>query len=87
MGATAFGGGGVTVCGCFSFICKLDLHILQSNLNGVAYHDNVLNAHVVPNFDNHPLAERPIIMNDNANPHRARIVRELRQKGTIDTFL
>jgi hypothetical protein len=62
-------------------------HILQSNLNGVAYHDNVLNAHVVPNFDNHPLAERPIIMNDNANPHRARIVRELRQKGTIDTFL
>ena len=34
-GTTVFSGGGVTVWGCFSFNCKLDLHVLQSNLNGV----------------------------------------------------
>jgi transposase len=35
-GTTAFGGGGVTVWGCFSFNCQLDLHVLQGNINGVA---------------------------------------------------
>ena len=29
---------------------------------------------------NHPLADRPIFMDNNARPHRARIVRELRQQ-------
>jgi hypothetical protein len=33
--------------------CKLDLHILQGNLIGVAYRENVLNAHVVRHIDNH----------------------------------
>ena len=67
-GTTAFGGGGVTVWGCFSFNCKLDLHVLQGNINGVAYRDNVLSTHVVPYFDNHPLADRPIFMDDKARP-------------------
>ena len=55
MGTTAIGGGSVTVC--FSLHCQLILHVLQGNLNGVAYHDNVLNAHVVLHFYNHPLAD------------------------------
>ena len=59
MGTAAFGGGGVTVWGCFSFNCKLGLQVLQGNLNGVAYRDNVHNEHVVPHFDNHPLADMP----------------------------
>jgi hypothetical protein len=29
LGTTAFGGGGVTVWGCFSFDCKLDLYVLD----------------------------------------------------------
>jgi hypothetical protein len=57
MGTTAIGGGSVTVCKCFSLHCQLILHVLQGNLNGVAYHDNVLNAHVVLHFHNHPLAD------------------------------
>jgi hypothetical protein len=45
----------ITVWECFSFNCKLDLHVLQGNLSDVAYRDNALSSHVVPHFDNHPL--------------------------------
>jgi hypothetical protein len=34
LGTTAFVCGGVTVWGCFSFDCKLDLYVLDGNLNG-----------------------------------------------------
>jgi hypothetical protein len=86
MGTPPLGGGGVAVCGFFLYNCKLDLHVLQGNFNCVAYRDNVLNAHVVPHFDNHALADRPIFMDDNAKLHIARIVREFRQQEAIDTF-
>ena len=48
MGTTAFGGGDVTVWGCFSFDCKLDLYVLDGNLTGQKYRDNVLAPRVVP---------------------------------------
>jgi hypothetical protein len=66
---TAFGGGGVTVWGCFSFDCKLDLYVLDGNPIGQKYRDNVLAPCVVPYFDNHALADRPMFMDDNARPH------------------
>ena len=50
LGTTAFGGGGVTVLGCFSFDCKLDLYVLDGNLTGQKYCDNVLAPRVVPPF-------------------------------------
>ena len=56
LGTTAFGGGGVTVWGCFSFDCKLDLYVLDGNLTGQKYRDNVLGPRGVPHFDNHALA-------------------------------
>ena len=59
-----FGGGGVNVLGAL-LNCKLDLHVLQG-----VYRDNVLNAHVVPHFENH-----------HARPHRTRIVREFYSKN------
>ena len=52
MGITAFG---ETVWRCFSFNCKLDLRVLQGNLNGIAYRHNMLNAHIP-----HLLADRVI---------------------------
>ena len=67
LGTTAFGG-------CFSFDCKLDLYVLDGNLTGQKYRDNVLAPCVVPHFNNHALADRPMFMDDNARPHRARIV-------------
>jgi hypothetical protein len=42
LGTTAFEGEGVTVWGCFSFDCKLDLYVLDGNLTGQKYRDNVL---------------------------------------------
>jgi hypothetical protein len=48
LGTTAFGGGGVTVWGRFSFDCKLDLYVLDGNLTGQKYRDNVLAPRVVP---------------------------------------
>ena len=63
--------------GCFSFDCKLDLYVLDCNLTGQEYRDNVLASRVVPHFDNHALADRPMFMDDNARPHRARIVQHI----------
>jgi hypothetical protein len=39
LGTTAFGGGGITVWGCFSFDCKLDLYVLDGNLTEQKYRD------------------------------------------------
>ncbi|NYT47344.1 MAG: hypothetical protein H0A75_06960 [Candidatus Methanofishera endochildressiae] len=81
LGTTAFGGGGVTVWGCFSIDCKLDLYVsLDGNLTGQKYRENVLAPRVVPHFDNHALADRPMFMDDNARPHRARIVQHYLQQ-------
>ena len=53
------------VWGCISHDCKLDLVTIQSNLTGDQYIRDVLQP-VVPHFDNHPLATRPVYMDDNA---------------------
>ena len=39
-----------------------------------------------PHFDNDPFADRPIFIDDNTIPHRARVVRECRQPKTTYTF-
>ena len=39
MGTTAFGGGGVTVWGCFSLNCKIDLYVIDGTLRGQKYRD------------------------------------------------
>ena len=86
MGTTAFGGGGVTVWGCFSFDCKLDLYVLDGNLTGQKYRDNVLAPRVVPHFDNHALTDRPMFMDDNARPHSSRIVQHFLQHEAVQTI-
>jgi len=70
VGTTAFGGGGVTIWGRFSLNCKLDLYVPDRTLTGQKYHDKILRPLIVPHFDGHPLASRPILMDDNAKPHR-----------------
>jgi hypothetical protein len=86
LGTTAFGGGGVTVWGCFSFDCKLDLYVLDGNLTSQKYRDNVLASGVVPNFDNHALADRSMFMDDNARPHRARSVQHYLPQEAVQTI-
>ena len=46
----------------------------------------MLEPSVVPHFDNHTLASRPIFMDDNATPHRARAVAEYLQANAIETL-
>jgi hypothetical protein len=46
----------------------------QLRLTGDQYTRDVLQPVVVPHFDNHPLATRPVHMDDNARPHRSRAV-------------
>jgi transposase len=84
VGTTAFGGGGVTVWGCFSLTCKIDLYVLDGTLTGQKYRDEILRPLVVPHFDCHPLASRPILMDDNARPHRARIAQDYLQQEAIE---
>jgi hypothetical protein len=70
VGTTAFSGGGVTVWRCFSLNCKLDVYVFVGTLTGQKYRDQILCPLVVPHFDDHPLASRPILMDDNVRPHR-----------------
>jgi hypothetical protein len=51
---TAFGGAGVTVWGCFSLNCKLDLYVLGGILTGQKYLHQSLCSLVVPHCDCHP---------------------------------
>jgi transposase len=69
-----YDGSSVMVWGCISHDCKLDLVTIQGNLTGDQYIRDVLQPVVVPHFDNHPLATRPVHMDDNARPHRSRAV-------------
>jgi transposase len=86
LSTAAFGVGGATPGGCFSFDSKLDLYVLDGNLTGQKYRDNVLAPRVVPYFDNHALADRPMFMDDNARPHRARIVHSFIQQEAVQTI-
>jgi len=66
-----YGGGSLMVWGCISHDCKLDLVTIQGNLTGDQYIRDVLQPVVVPNFDNHPLATRPVYM---TRLHRSRAI-------------
>jgi hypothetical protein len=54
--------------------CKLDVVTIQGNLTGDQYIRDVLQPVVVPHFDNHPLATRPVYMDDNARHDIAEIL-------------
>ena len=49
---------------------------------GCISHD-VLQPVVVPHFDNHPLATRPVYMDDNPRPHRSRAVTAYLQSEAV----
>ena len=73
VGTTTFGGGGFTVWWCFSLNCKIDLYVIDGTLKGQKYCDQILCSLVVPHFDGHPLASRPILVDDKYNQYSARL--------------
>ena len=74
------------VWGCASCTSKLDLITVRGNLNGQIYRQNIREASVVPHFDNHSLNTRPVFMDDNARPHRARVVTDYLHYESITTL-
>jgi hypothetical protein len=81
-----FGGGSVMVWGCASYDCSLDLITVRVNLNWQIYRQNILEASVVPHFDNHPLNTRPVFMDDSARPHRDRVITDYLRDESITTL-
>jgi transposase len=68
---------------CISHDCKLDLVTIQGNLTGYQCIRDVFQPVVVPHFDNHPLATRPVYMDDNARSHRSRAVTAYLQSEAV----
>jgi hypothetical protein len=68
---------------CISHDCKLDLVTIQGNITGDQYIRDVLQAVVVPHFDNHPLATRSVYMDDNPRPHLSRVVTAYLQSEAV----
>ena len=74
-------GGGSIMWGCFSHDHKLDLVMVRQTLTGQRYIDDILQPIVYPHFRAHQAAH-PIFQDDNARPHRARVVTDfLVQEG------
>ena len=71
---------------CISHDCKLEMVTIQGNLRGDRYIEQVLEPVVVPHFDNHPLATRPVFMDDNARPHRSRAVTSYLQNNAVESM-
>jgi transposase len=69
--------------GCISHDYTLDLVTMQGNLTGDQYIRDVLQPVVVPHFDNHPLATRPVYMDDNVRNHRSRAVTTYLQSEAV----
>jgi hypothetical protein len=69
--------------GCISHDCKLDLVTIQGNLTGDKYIRDVLQPVVVPHLYNHPLAARPVYMDDNTRPHCSRAVTAYLQSEAV----
>ena len=68
---------------CISHDCKLDSVTIQGNLTGDQYIREVLPPVVVPHFDNHPLATRPVYMDDNARPQTSRAITAYLQREAV----
>jgi len=73
-------------CGDVYHDFKLDLITVRGNVNGQIYRQNILEASVVPHFDNHPLNTRHVFVDDNARPHTARIMTDYLRDESITTL-
>ena len=70
------------VWGGISIIVKTDLHVIAGNLTGIQYRDEVLDPIVRPYAG--AIGDDFILMDDNARPHRARVVTDYLETETIE---
>ena len=60
---------------------RTEMVILNGNLNAIGYINDILQPVVVPFVERHP---NTIFMDDNARPHRARVVRQFLEEHNIE---
>ena len=71
-----FGGGGISITG------KTPLIIVDGNMNAIRYRDEILTPVVFPYL--RTLGAGAIMQDDNARPHRARIITDHLQAHLVD---
>lgn len=76
-----FGGGSVMMWGGFALNFRTPLLQIHGNLNGIGYRDDVLQPRVLPAL--RAIGEGAILQDDNARPHRARIVNDFLQQQHV----
>lgn len=81
---TAFGGGSVMAWAGFTAEHKIGLKFIVGNLNAAGYRDEILRDTVLP-FIQANAGENFILVDDNATPHRARIVRAFKEHHGIQS--
>jgi hypothetical protein len=77
-----FGDGSVMVWAGISIDGKTDLHVIPGNLSGERYRDEILHPIVIPYSG--AVGYGFILMDDNARPHRARVVTDYLENETIE---
>jgi hypothetical protein len=78
-----YGGGSIMIWGGISMQGKTDLHVFQnSTVTGVRYRDEILHPIVRPYAG--AIGPDFILMDDNARPHRARVVDQYLETESIE---
>lgn len=78
------GGGGIMVWGGISTNQRTQLVIIEGNLTGLRYRDEVVRNHIAPFVLNH--GPGVVLQQDNARPHVARVVQDELQVRNIQTL-
>ena len=77
-----FGGGSIMVWGGITGNARTPLVVINGNLTGARYRDEILQAHVVPFVRQHAVT----LQQDNARPHIARVVTDFLTQQTVNVL-
>ena len=75
-----FGGGSIMVCGGITGKARTPLVVINGNLTGARYRDEILQAHVVPFVRQHAV----MLQHDNARPHVAPVVTDFLTQQNVN---
>jgi len=79
---TTFGGGSVMVWGGICITGKTRLVIIEGHFNAVRYQNDILHLVAIPYL--HNLGLNSILQDDNACPHRARVITDYLQNVGVE---